>query len=181
MGLYMSGVSGPCGSVTKRLSFCPALFSDVADSPQPYMRSDGFRLNTGSIILPLSSPRFINENGCVFTCVESLSCRWRVRVSSRPSASRTMMRHGYCCISIAPLPDVMVYPLSVLVHLHALISTAGFCTSISSSGSSFGIIGLVKKRTLTVRSFTGSTLNSSCGLWSYAGPGKSRFCSGVTQ
>ena len=133
IGLYMSGVSGPCGSVTKRFSFCPTLLRAVALSPQPYMRSPGERENTGFMLRLLSAPRFMNKNGGTFTCVESLSLHALVCDSSLPSLSRMIMRQGYDCISMMPLSETYLTPFASRLTRHWLRPSAGGPASITSS------------------------------------------------
>ena len=94
MGLYISGLSGPCGSVTNKFTFCPALFSAVGDSPQPKIFSPGAKLNTGLMLRELSDPRLMKLNGGTLIWVESLSLQQRVWVSSLPFASFSTNLHG---------------------------------------------------------------------------------------
>ena len=90
----MSGVSGPCGSVTNKLIFCPTLLRAVNDSPHPTIFSPGESENTGLMLRELSLPRRIKLNGSSFTWVESLSTQRRVLVRRRPLASYSKMRQG---------------------------------------------------------------------------------------
>src|SRR5574344_402993 len=87
IGLYISGVSGPCGSVTYRFNFCPTLLIEVNDSPQPTIFSSGEIEKTGLIRRELSFPRRIKQNGNTFTWVVSLSFQHRVEVINLPFLS----------------------------------------------------------------------------------------------
>src|ERR1035437_4557223 len=106
MGLYIASVSGPCGSVTNKFTFCPRLSNLVNDSPQPKIFSLGDNEKTGLISRLLSIPFLIKLKGKIFTCDESLSAQRQVSVNRLPLASINTIRNGFS--SINNLPNALV-------------------------------------------------------------------------
>ena len=142
----MSGFQRPCGSVTKRLTFCPAFVQcggGLAATVDFLVRREAeYGIDAAC---ELSEPRLMKLNGGTLTCVVVVA----PATGLCQQASVGIFQHqapGVILDEQVAVSGGVQVPLSVFSAFQKERPSAGFPMSMGSSASSFGTMGEVSIR-----------------------------------